>query len=398
MKYKKLGNEKKVSMLGYGCMRFTSKALVVDEKKAINELYHAYQNNINYFDTAYIYHGGKSEVILGKFIKKYNIRDNVFIADKMPVYLVSSEEKLDIFLNKQLSRLDTNYIDFYLLHSLTSYNDLLRLKKMNIYKFLEDKKKEGIIKNIGFSFHGSYEDYLKILNDYRWDFCQIQYNYLDTNFQAGTKGLKAASKLGIDVIVMEPLRGGSLVNNVPPNLIEIFKSHNKDKSLVDYALSFILNHDEVNVILSGMNDVKQINENIGIVDNFIKLNNNDLLVYEKFSKEYQKLLKVSCTKCKYCMPCPFGVNIPEIFSYYNNLNFFKNKQSKFQTHMQYINKLFDGSGASMCTHCGKCKKNCPQNIDIPVKLKEAHKSLNNKFVYILLKISNKFIKKEGKKK
>ncbi len=401
MQYRKLvKNGDLLSLIGFGCMRFTYKGINVDEDKAFNELKYAYDNGVNYFDTAYIYCGGKSEVLLGKFIKKYNIRDKVFIADKLPTFLISKKSQIKSFFETQLKRLDTNYIDYYLMHMLDSYHSWKTLKDYGVIEFLENKKKNGEIRYIGFSFHGRCEEFIKILEDYNWDFCQIQYNYLDEYNQAGIKGLKRAYELGVGVVVMEPLRGGSLVNKVPTEVIKEFNSYSKERSLAEWGLKWIFNHEEVSVVLSGMNDIKQVDENIRIasetkVDSMSK---NEIKVVDNVKEIFRKLMKVPCTGCKYCMPCPFEVDIPAVFTDYNNKSFF----GGFQVRQQYITRKIGGtgyekSGADLCKSCMKCVKHCPQNIDIPKKLKEADNDLDNIFIKTGLKLAYKYTSRKKNK-
>ncbi|ONI39523.1 hypothetical protein AN639_01645 [Candidatus Epulonipiscium fishelsonii] len=388
---------KKVSLLGFGCMRFKSKNGSVDKELAFEQMYYAYENGVNYYDTAYIYHGGKSEVLLGEFIKKYDIRDKVFIADKLPGYLINKAEQIEEIYNTQLKRLDTTYIDYYLMHMLDSLEAWEKLKNLGILEFIETKKTLGEIKNIGFSFHGVEEEFIKILEDYPWDFCQIQYNYLDEHNQAGTVGLKRAYELGIGVVIMEPLRGGSLAAKAPDKVKEIFENYRKRRSPAFWGLRWVMNHKEVSVVLSGMNDLNHIKENIKAAT--LTTPNNmkprELEIIEQVKQVYKSLMKVPCTGCNYCMPCPFGVAIPYVFSDYNNKYFFG---KSLVTRIMYMARAVGfgvekPSGANLCKWCGKCVPHCPQHIDIPVKLAEAHKELSNPVIMKALKIGKKFFKK-----
>ncbi|OON92779.1 MAG: hypothetical protein ATN32_09430 [Candidatus Epulonipiscium fishelsonii] len=388
---------KKPSLLGFGCMRFKSKNGVVDKELAFNQLYYAYENGVNYFDTAYVYHGGKSEVILGEFIKKYNIRDKVFIADKLPSYLINKSEQIEEFYNTQLKRLDTTYIDYYLMHMLDSLAAWEKLKNFGILEFIETKKRLGEIKNIGFSFHGVEEEFIKILEDYSWDFCQIQYNYLDEHNQAGTAGLKMAYKLGIGVVVMEPLRGGRLATKAPDKVKEIFENYRAKRSPAFWGLRWVMNHKEVSVVLSGMNNINHIKENIKVA-NLTKPNNmkpHEIKIIEQVKQVYAELMQVPCTGCNYCMPCPFGVAIPYTFSDYNDKYFFGHSMT---TRFMYMLRatgfgIEKASGANLCRWCGKCIKHCPQHIDIPAKLSEAHNELSNPIIMKALETGKKLIKK-----
>ncbi len=397
MQYRKLTNSgHDISLLGYGCMRFPSKGVNIDKDEAIKQMKYAFDEGVNYYDTAYPYHAGKSEVVLGEFIKKYNIRNKVYIADKLPTFMVNKKEQIDKFFNTQLKRLNTHYIDFYLMHTLSSLSDWEKLKTFGIIEFIDSKKADGIIHNIGFSFHGRAEEFIKILEDYSWDFCQIQYNYLDTNYQAGEKGLKRAYELGIGVVVMEPLRGGVLASKAPDKVKKILSADSENLSPAYWALRFVMNQKEVSCVLSGMNELTHIKENIDVADktHIGSLTESQQKVIEDITQVYEDLMRVPCTGCNYCMPCPFGVDIPGIFSDYNSKYFFGSLMDRFM----YIGKaigLLGGkkSGANLCTSCGKCKKHCPQNIDIPYKLKEAHKELDIPFIRGVLAVGTKFIKR-----
>ncbi len=276
------------------------------------------------------------------------------------------------------------------MHMLSSLDDWNNLKKLGILEVIESKKQSGQIRHIGFSFHGRAEEFVKILTDYNWEFCQIQYNYLDENYQAGIAGLNKAKELGIGVVVMEPLRGGSLANKAPDKAREIFANYKEQFSPAYWALRFVMNTDGVCTVLSGMNESSHILENIEVASktHINSRTREELSVIEDVKNVYKTLMKVPCTACGYCMPCPMGVDIPGTFSDYNNLYYFK--ASKLFTKVQYSGKTigkFGGnkSSADLCINCGKCKKHCPQNIDIPVKLKEAHKHLHNGLLNFVLK-------------
>ncbi len=386
MQYRKLTpNGPDISTLGYGCMRFHQNGSKVDEDLAFKQLYHAYTNGVNYYDTAYIYHGGKSESLLGKFIKKYDIRDKVYIADKLPTFLVRKPEQINSFFQTQLKRLDTDYIDYYLMHMLDSYKTWEKLKSFGVLDFISEKKREGSIKFIGFSFHGRPEEFIKILEDYDWDFCQIQYNYLDEYNQAGLAGLKRAYELNIGVIIMEPLRGGRLADSAPEKAKALLDNFPQKHSPAYWALRWLYNHKEVAVVLSGMNEIAHIDENIKACDDTQanSMSSDEIAVIDEIKKIYKDLTKVPCTGCNYCMPCPFGVDIPSAFSAYNDKFYFE-RGSRIGRY-QYISRSagFLGgkkSGANLCTNCKKCMHHCPQNIQIPTELKNAHKALDNIFM------------------
>ncbi len=402
MQYRKLTKDgPDISLLGYGCMRFQSKSGSIDKELAFEQMKLAFDNGVNYYDTAYLYHGGKSEALLGEFIKKYDIRDKIYIADKLPAYIVSKPEQIEKYFNTQLNRLNVKCIDFYLMHMLTCIEDWNKLKSFGILDFFNEKKKSGQIKYIGFSFHGRQEEFIKILEDYEWEFCQIQYNYLDENTQAGKKGLKRAYELGIGVAIMEPLRGGALASKAPDKVNNIFSNYVEKRSSAYWALRFVMNHHEVGTVLSGMNLNEHILENVEVASLTVpnSMSEAELKIIDDVKTVYKELMKVGCTGCNYCMPCPFGVDIPTIFNDYNNKFFFG--KSTFST-LQYLGRhtgiLGSKSGANLCTSCGKCMKHCPQNINIPPKLQEAHKEMDVPLLRGVLSLVSKFYKKQPKKK
>ncbi len=399
MQYRTLVNgAKKVSALGFGCLRFVTKNGKIDEVLADRQMLYAYESGVNYFDTAYIYNAGASESVLGNFIQKHNIRDKVFIADKMPLYLVHKNAHLEKYFTTQLQRLKTNYIDYYLLHMLDSLETWKRLKALGILHFIADKKRKGEITHIGFSFHGTKEEFIKIIDDYEWDFCQIQYNYLDENHQAGLAGLNHAHKKGVGISVMEPLRGGNLAANAPEKVLQVFNNYPEKRSAAHWALRWVLNHGQVAIALSGMNDMAHIKENITVA-NTASVNcmtQEELDIINEVKQIYKQLTKVSCTACNYCMPCPFGVDIPATFTDYNSKYFFKNYIT-----WQYIYRAAGGTngikaGGNSCTNCQKCMKHCPQHIEIPKKLKQAHKELSNPFLLAVMTLYFKFLRRKNK--
>ncbi len=401
MQYRKLiKNGDDISVLGYGCMRFPTKGVNVDKEEAFKQMKYAFDEGVNYFDTAYPYHAGKSEVVLGEFVKKYNIRDKVYIADKLPAFLVNKSEQMEKFFKTQIERLGTDYIDYYLMHMLTSFSDWEKLKSLGIIDFINEKKKNGEIKYIGFSYHGRPEDFIKILEDYPWEFCQIQYNYIDENYQAGKAGLTRAKELGIGVVVMEPLRGGALAAQAPDKVKEIFNCYKEKRSPANWALRFVMNHEGVGTVLSGMNVLEHIEDNIDAANNTQanSLSDQELNIIEDVKNVYKELMKVPCTGCNYCTPCPFGVDIPLIFGDYNSKYFFKGGLGGFQYIARHTGMMGEKSGVNLCTNCGVCKKNCPQNIDIPEKLKEAHKALDKPVVRGGMSVVAKVLNRRSKNK
>lgn len=368
---KKSGNQ--ISALGYGCMRFTKKGGSIDQEKAEQELTYAMEQGVNYFDTAYIYPG--SEVALGKFLAKGN-RDKVYIATKLPHYLVKSLAQADKIFEEELRRLQTDYIDYYLMHMLTDIGGWERMCDMGIKEWIQKRKESGQIRQIGFSYHGGTAGFLKILEAYDWDFCQIQFNYMDEHSQAGLKGLKRAGELGIPVIIMEPLRGGRLTNGLPGSAKEVFAKAEPKRSPADWALRWIWNHPEVTCILSGMNAIEQIEENCRVASEATPghLTEDDLSIFEKVKAAINAVTKVGCTGCGYCMPCPRGVDIPNCFRCYNvyySDGWFNGLREYFMGTTLRKTK----TNASLCVGCGKCEQHCPQSIPIRKELKNVTKTL-----------------------
>ena len=319
MRYRKDKNGEDVSILGYGCMRFTQKGGKIDIEKASREVMLAIENGVNYFDTAYIYPG--SEAALGQILEMNNVRDKVKIATKLPQYLVGNNPKaLDRFFDEEKKRLKTDYVDYYLMHHLTDVSAWNKLKAVGAREWLEDKKAKGEIRNIGFSYHGDTDGFLEILNDYDWDFCQIQYNYMDEDTQAGVRGLKAAGQKGILVVIMEPLRGGKLAE-LPDGAAKQVTEYERGWTPAELAFRWLWNQPEVTCVLSGMNSEQMILENIKSASEATpgEFTDADFALIERIKEEIRKTTKVNCTACRYCMPCPQGVDIPGIFRCYNHI-------------------------------------------------------------------------------
>ena len=374
MQYRESRNGEKLSVLGFGCMRFTRKGGSIDIDKAEKEIMAAYEGGVNYYDTAYIYPG--SEAALGEILQRNNIREKVYIATKLPQYLISGGKGIDKLFAEELERLRTDYVDFYLMHHLSDIAQWERLKNMGILDWIAERRKEGSIRNIGFSFHGNTESFLKILNDYDWDFCQIQYNYIDENSQAGATGLRAAAEKGIPVIIMEPLRGGKLVNMLPEGARKAISENGRGWSAAEWGLRWLYNQKEVTVVLSGMNSLEMVQENIRTASDSPAghLTDADFAVIDTIRREFAVHEKVGCTGCRYCMPCPRGVDIPGIFSCWNTMY----SESKLDGRRQYFQAVAltrEPSHAGMCIGCGKCEKHCPQSIPIRQKLKEADREI-----------------------
>ncbi len=373
-------NGEELSILGFGCMRMPTSGGSIDEPRAIAMIHSAIKEGINYFDTAYIYHNGKSESLLGKALLG-GYREKVKVATKLPPFMVNKLENAQKIIAKQLERLQTDYIDYYLLHMLTDKPMFNRLAALGVMEWLEKLKEEGTIRNIGFSFHGSKTDFELIVRAYPWDFCQIQYNYLDENNQATKSGLQLATKLGIPVIVMEPLRGGKLVTHLPEEVKRTFSSYDPKRSPVEWALKWIWNHQEVNVVLSGMSDEAQLADNIRIAcsSEANALSDEELKLFEHVKEVMMTKTKIPCTSCGYCMPCPAGVDIPGCFSCYNDKYLLKDKMVRFR-YLQTLGALsVKPANASQCTSCGKCESHCPQEIAIRKQLKTVSREMEGIF-------------------
>ncbi len=382
----KYGN--KLSILGYGCMRFTSKGGKPDIDKTEKELLEAYNAGVNYFDTAYIYPG--SEAALGEILARNNIRDKVNIATKLPHYLIKSKEGMEKLFNEELRRLKTDHVDYYLMHMLTDDKTWERLKALGIEQWLEEKKKEGSIRQVGFSYHGNSDTFCKLIDMYDWDFCQIQYNYLDENSQAGRTGLNYANSKGIPVVIMEPLRGGKLVANLPPKAKKLIEEYPSERTAADWAFNWLWNQPEVTVVLSGMNSLEMVKQNVesaskAEVNSFSEADNK---LISNIIEAINEKMKVGCTGCRYCMPCPKGVDIPGTFSAYNK-RYADGKMAAFSEYFMCTVLRKDATSASNCIECGKCESHCPQHIDIRNQLKNARKELEGP----LYKIGSAVVKK-----
>ncbi|MBP5331498.1 MAG: aldo/keto reductase, partial [Lachnospiraceae bacterium] len=351
---------------------------------------------VNYFDTAYVYTG--SEAAIGEIFEKNGIRDKIKIATKLPQYMIGNRAGLDKDFNEELSRLRTDYIDYYLMHHLTDIAMWEKLKGLGVIDWISEKKESGKIRNIGFSYHGNSDNFMKILNDYDWDFCQIQYNYLDEVSQAGVRGLKAAYEKGIPVIIMEPLRGGKLVNMLPEGALKAMKDSGKPWSPAEWAFRWLYNQKEVTVVLSGMNSLDMVNENCRIAseataDSFTE---NEFSTLDKVISEIKAHEKVGCTGCRYCMPCPKGVDIPGIFRCYNAMYTENKHEGRFQF-AQTVGLTREPAFATQCIGCGKCEQHCPQQIPIREKLKEADSALRPLPYKVGINLARKFMFRKNRR-
>ena len=388
MNYRKDKYGNNLSILGFGCMRFPRKMGMIDMKATEEQIMLAYNNGVNYFDTAYIYPG--SESALGEILSKNHIREKVNIATKLPHSFIKNKATMENIFNEELSRLKTDYIDYYLMHMLADVDTWKRLTDMGILDWLEEKKVSGKIRQIGFSYHGNSDMFCKLIDTYDWDFCQIQYNYMDEHSQAGRKGLHYANAKGIPVVIMEPLRGGKLVSKLPEGAKKIFAEYSIKKTPAEWAFSWLWNQPEVTVVLSGMNSYDMVKENVATASNIDvgSLTKEDDDMLRKVVKAINAKMKVGCTGCGYCMPCPKGVDIPGTFAAYNR-RCSEGKASGFLDYIICTALRKNASCASNCVGCGKCEKHCPQGIQIREKLDEAKKELETP----LFKMAFKFIKK-----
>lgn len=374
MQYRSDWKGNQISVLGYGCMRFTKKGQEIDLDKAETELMCAIRGGVNYLDTAYVYPG--SEEAVGKILAKNGCRDEVFLATKLPHYLIRSRAGAEKKFREELHRLQTDYIDYYLMHMLNDVKTWKKLVDCGIREWVEEKKACGEIRNIGFSYHGSAEYFKRLLDAYDWDFCQIQYNYLDEHSQAGREGLLYAGEKGIPVMIMEPLRGGRLVNNLPQEAKRLIHESGQFATPAEMAFRWLWDQPQVTCVLSGMNSQEMVQENLRIGDEAESgcFTEEQRSLVEQVKQVIQSRMKVGCTGCGYCMPCPNGVDIPMAFHCYN-VKYAEGKRSGMWEYVQSTAMRRETSSASQCVGCGKCERHCPQGIPIREKLKEAVKEL-----------------------
>jgi len=381
-------------------MRLPVKDAKIDEKRAIGQIRYAIDRGVNYVDTAWPYHSGESEPLLGKALKD-GYRDRVKVATKLPSWMIKTREDMDRYLDAQLERLGTDRIDYYLLHALNGTSwDIL--DGFGVRDFLDRAREDGRIVNAGFSFHGLGDDFKRIVDAYPWVFCQIQYNYLDQKYQAGTEGLKYAASKNLGVIVMEPLRGGNLgLPEQPPAVQTIWNEAKTKRTPAEWGLRWVWNHPEVTVVLSGMNDESHIDENLYSADAAFagSLTEADISLVERVSLKYRELMKVGCTGCGYCMPCPSEVMIPICFEEYNRMHMFgDNEAVKFRYALRMSGDLVDGRPgyASQCVQCGECLDKCPQQIPIPEFLAQVTDEMEGPELQKRLTIARQVMKIEAK--
>ena len=364
----------RISVLGYGCMRFPQKNGSIDLKKTKAQIRLALDHGVNYFDTAYVYPG--SEEAVGTIMEELGVRRDINIATKLPQYLVRSSAAIDRYFNEELKRLRTDYIDYYLMHMMTDISQWENLESLGIREWIDARKADGSIRNIGFSFHGTTDMFLKILNAYDWDFCQIQYNYLDEHTQAGRTGLEAAEAKGIPVIIMEPLRGGKLVDLLPEKAKKLIAENEHGWSPAEWAFRWLWNQKGVTCVLSGMNSRQMVAENIRTASRMRPgtLTDEDLAFLQQICEIIREKTKVGCTGCRYCMPCPKGVDIPSLFRCYNAM-YTENKGTGIKEYMQTVALRRKPAFATQCIRCGHCEKVCPQGLNIMDLIQEADKAV-----------------------
>lgn len=381
MKYRKFGDLGfDVSVFGVGCMRLplkvqpdgTTDRTKIDEEEAIKMIRHAIDSGVNYIDTAYPYHGGNSEPLVAKALKD-GYRDKVKIATKLPVWQTDSYEDFERILDEQLAKLEVETIDFYLLHSLskTSWENA---KARGVLDFLDKAVASGKIKYPGFSFHDELPVFKDIVDSYDWKMCQIQLNILDENYQAGVEGMRYAASKNIPVVIMEPLKGGRLAHSVPQDIVDLWNEAGTKRSPVEWAFRWLYNFPEIVVILSGVSTMEQLKDNIEIFSKAApnSMSNEELELVKRVKDQYDSKIKVGCTACDYCMPCPSGVDIPGIFALYNDYSIYGGAEEFKNRYQEFIE---DGKDASNCIECGLCESECPQHISIIEKIQEAHEVL-----------------------
>ena len=373
MKYFDLNGEK-ISRLGFGCMRFKTidgDNGQIDKEASSRDILEAIDKGLTYIDTAYPYHDGKSEKFIGEFLEENKLRDKIKLTTKLPCWLVKERDDFYKLLNEQLDNLRTDHLDFYLLHSL----DVKRFRQvveLGVLDFLTEIKEKGLVKHVGFSFHDEYPAFEEIIKAYDWDFCQIQLNYLDVDYQAGLKGYELAKEMGIPVVIMEPVKGGRLAN--PPAEVRDLLKEFTDLSPAQESLKFPLSLDNVMTVLSGMNDIDQVRENLEMASttDYNSLTKEDENFYEKARAIYKSRERIGCTACEYCLPCTVEINIPKVFGLWNKAYLYDEEEKSKKEYQDYLK---EGVSPTECIECGKCEGICPQNLEIIEGLKKADEYL-----------------------
>jgi uncharacterized protein len=385
MLYRKFGKlDWKPSALGFGAMRLPvigGDQSKIDEEQAIRMIRYAIDHGVNYLDTAYPYHNGQSERLVGKALKG-GYREKIRLATKLPVRMVEKREDFDRFFNEQFERLDVKKLDYYLFHGLRKAS-WPKVKEMGIIPWAEKKMSQGYFDYLGFSFHDDYEVFKGILDDYdNWTFCQIQYNFMDVNFQAGRKGVEYAARKNLAIVVMEPLRGGRLAKEPPAPVANVWASAPQKRSPIEWAFQWLWNQPEISLTLSGMSAMQQVVDNVAIAERSgnAKLSAEELAVIDKVRDAYKSMNPIPCTGCQYCMPCPNGINIPQNFAIYNEAHMWQDINSG---HMRYMaltpqGGLLPEERADQCVDCGTCMEACPQGLEVPELLKKVAAELGDK--------------------
>jgi len=385
----KSGNN--LSVLGFGCMRLPSKLGKIDMDKSEAVIMDAIEQGINFFDTAYVYPG--SEVALGKVLDKNKARGRVYIGTKLPLTKCRCYDDFDRIFNEQLTRLKTDYVDYYYMHNISRYSDWERLCELGIEAWIEVKKRTKRIRQIGFSFHGMRDEFLKVVDAYDWDYCMIQYNYVNTHFQAGVTGLKYAHSKEIPVFIMEPLLGGSLVRDLPKKATLLFRNSNPNATNASWALRWIWNQSEVTILLSGMNELSQVAENVALAKDAKvgSMTESELVAVDKVASIFRDSYKIPCTGCNYCLPCPKNINIPDSFMAYNS-SYSISRLAGIQQYATTLGGLKSIYSAADCSKCGKCEKACPQNIEITKDLEAVYKRLEPFWFRAGMAMARKYMK------
>ena len=374
-----------LSILGFGCLRFPKDGSKIDMEATERQIMSAIRNGVNYFDTAYVY--GGSEEALGKILEKNGVRKDIYIATKLPHYLIKSRAGLEKLFQEELKRLRTDYVDYYLMHMLTDTETWEKLKKLGIEEWIAEKKASGQIRQVGFSYHGATDMFCKLVDAYDWDFCQIQYNYLDEHAQAGRKGLYHAHAKGLPVIIMEPLRGGKLVTMLPEKAKKVFADYPVKRTPAEWAFRWLWDQKEVTVVLSGMNSDEMVAENLATASTAYvgELTDADQAMLQEVVAAIQDSMKVGCTACGYCQPCPKNVDIPGTFACYNRA-FTEGRSAAVKEYLKCTAFRKDSTAASKCIGCGKCEKHCPQGVEIRKELAAASKLLETPIYRIIRKV------------
>ena len=380
------------SILGFGCMRFPKKGGSVDMEETERELAYAIAHGVNYFDTAYIYRG--NEKVLGELVAKNHWRAQIQIATKMPHYLIHSTDELEKLFCEQLKRLQTDYVDNYLMHMLPDVHIWEKLVRMGILDWINEKKANGQIRRIGFSYHGNSQNFMALLDAYDWEFCQVQYNYMDIHNQAGAEGIAYAAKKGVPVIIMEPLRGGRLVNGLSKKAKDLFAAAEPKRSPAEWGLRWLWNQPEISVVLSGMNSMAMIQENIRIADTVKvgEMTETDGAMFEDVRNAVNEKMKVPCTGCGYCQPCPYGVDIPGAFRCYN-VRYTDNFFTGMREYLMCTTFRSERTNASLCRQCGKCEQHCPQGIAVRKELKQVVRHMENPVYKVIAFFAKDMFKK-----